>query len=215
MKIEGKTKMQNELVKQDTAALTHFAAVAAAAQELRLLKFVKGKYYTGDDEVPIGRQYIAHMNQLNHGWVKFEDGKVTEQRVGLVAEGFNPSKREELDSTDESQWEKDSAGKPRDPWTCQYYLALEDVDSGELVTFVTGTAGGNSAIGRLCGQFVRNANNGQPIVRLGASSYKHKSYGRVEVPDFPVVGWTGLAHSGEAAILVPAARDDMDEEIPF
>src|SRR5262245_32785739 len=118
--------MQNELITQDTAVLAHFAAVAATAQELRLLKFVKGKYYTGDDEVPLGRQYIAHMNQLNHGWVKFVEGKVTEQRVGLVAEGFKSPEREELDDTDELKWEKDASGKPRDPWTCQYYLALED-----------------------------------------------------------------------------------------
>jgi hypothetical protein len=208
--------MQNQLTIVDSATLSHFAAVAATTQELRLLKFVKGKYYTGDDEVPLGRQYVAHMNQLNHGWVKFVDGKVTEQRVGLVAEGFKPPDRAMLDDTDQSQWEKDGAGKPRDPWSCQYYLALEDAETGELVTFVTSTAGGNGAIGRLCGQFSRNAKNGLPIVRLGSSSYKHKSYGRVEVPDFPVIGWTGVATTAQAATLIPAtASDDVDDEIPF
>jgi len=59
--------MQNKLVVQNQTGLAHFEAAAAKAQELTLLKFVKGKYYIGDDEVPLGREYIAHVNQLNHG----------------------------------------------------------------------------------------------------------------------------------------------------
>jgi hypothetical protein len=121
---------------------------------------------------------------------------------------------------DQTQWEKDATGKPRDPWTFQYYLALEDAETGVVMTFVTGSAGGNGAIGRLCGQFHRNAKNGLPIIRLGASSYKHKAYGRVEVPDFPIIDWTGVvctAVEERAATisLVPSTRDGMDDEIPF
>jgi hypothetical protein len=170
------------------------------------------------------------MDQLAHGWSKFEDGKVVEQRVGLVADGFRASKREELGDMDQSQWERDTTGKPRDPWVCQYYLALEDPETGEVLTFVSGTAGGNSAIARLCGQFSRNARNGLPIIGLGASSYRHKQYGRVDVPDFPVIGWTGSALAQEAVRdfpvipgAVPAekpipalsAADEMDDAIPF
>jgi hypothetical protein len=222
--------MQNTVVRQNGGALAHFAAIATKSQELRLLKFVKGKYQTGDDEVPLGRQFIAHMDQLAHGWSKFLDGKVVEQRVGLIADGFRASEREELGDMDQSEWERDTAGKPRDPWVCQYYLALEDAETGELLTFVTGTAGGNSAIGRLCGQFSRNAKNGLPVIRLAASSYRHKHYGRVEVPDFPVIGWTGSALAQEAVsdfpvipgaapahepVPVLAGADEMDDAIPF
>lgn len=175
----------NELVVQNEAALAHFGVVAATAQELRLLKFVKDQYFVGDDEVPMGREFIAHIDQLNHGWVKFSDGKVVEQRVGLVAQGFKPPERAELGDNDVLKWEKDATGKPRDPWVRQFYLALEDRDDGGVVTFVTGTAGGNSAIARLCGHFRRNAKNGLPIIRLTASSYRHKSYGRVDAAESP------------------------------
>src|SRR5262249_22936862 len=135
-----------------------------------------------------------------------------------------------LGDMDQSQWERDAAGKPRDPWVLQYYLALEDVETGELLTFVTGTAGGTNAIGKLCGQFARNAKNGRPIIRLGASSYKHRSYGRVEVPDFPVIGWTGSALAQGAVPDFPvipggapaqepvpalARANEMDDDIPF
>jgi hypothetical protein len=124
------------IIKNETA-LTHLAAVAAQAQEMRLLKFVKGKWYVGDDELPAGREFIAHVPQLAHGMVKFVDGKVAEQRVGIVADGFVLPSRDELDDIDPKKWETDHAGVPRDPWCQQYYLPLEDNGTGELFTFVT------------------------------------------------------------------------------
>jgi hypothetical protein len=205
--------MQNLIPQGNGSALAHLAAVAATAQEMRLLKFVRGTFYSGDDEISLGRHYVAHVNQLVRGWVKFADGKVVEQRVGLIAEGFKPPKREELGDTDQSKWEKDAAGTPRDPWTLQYFLPLEDAETGELLTYVTGSQGGISAIGRLCNQFVRNARNGLPIVRLSAGSYRHKRFGRVEKPDFPVVNWTGASVAGVEE--VPNASDESSKEIPF
>jgi len=77
--------MANELalIKNETA-LTHLAAVAAQAQEMRLLKFSKGNWLIGDDELSADRLFIAHVHQLAHGWVKFIDGKVADQRVGVA-----------------------------------------------------------------------------------------------------------------------------------
>ena len=81
------------------------------------LKFVKGKYEIGDDEVPLGTEYIAHINQLCRGWVKFVDGMVAERYIGKIADGFRPQPREELSDADPKKWkEKDADGKPRDPW---------------------------------------------------------------------------------------------------
>src|SRR6516164_1593168 len=114
---------------------------------MRLLKFVKGQFLSGDNEVPAGREFIAHADQLAHGYTKFVGGKVAEQRIGLVAdESFVLPERPELGDTDESRWETDSKGDPKDPWAFQYALPLEDPDTGELFTFVTGSHGGNSAI---------------------------------------------------------------------
>jgi len=202
--------MTNQLVVKNETALSHLAAVAAQAQEMRLLKFVKGKWVVGDDEMPVDQTFVAHAHQLAHGWVKFADGKMAEQRVGIVADGFVLATREELGDTDSGKWERDHAGAPRDPWCKQYYLPLENAETGELLTFVTGSQGGNSAIGRLTNQFVRNVRNGLPLVRLAAGSYKHKQFGRVEVPEFSVTGWTGGGH-----VDVPSVGGDMSDEIPF
>ena len=48
------------------------------------------------------------------------------------------------------------------------------------------------------------------MVRLATGSYKHKTFGRVEVPEFSVTGWTGASDN-----LAPRAGGDVDEEIPF
>jgi hypothetical protein len=122
-----KYEMANELalIKNETA-LTHLAAVAAQAQEMRLLKFSKGNWLIGDDELSADRLFIAHVHQLAHGWVKFIDGKVADQRVGIVANGFVVTDRSELGDTDRGQWEREPSGAPRDPWSKQYYLPLED-----------------------------------------------------------------------------------------
>jgi hypothetical protein len=204
--------MSNDLsiISNNQSALANLAAVASQAQQMRLLKFVKGKWLIGDDEVSADRQFIAHAHQLVHGWVKFEDRKVVEQRVGIVADGFKLAERDELGDTDESRWGIEN-GEPKDPWSRQYYLPLEDPETGELFTFVTGSKGGDTAIGRLTNQFLRNVRNGLPIVRLEIGFYKHKQYGRTEVPEFKVVGWTGA--SGNFA--PGGGGRDMNDDIPF
>jgi hypothetical protein len=202
---EGNISMSNELIISNQAALQHLATVAAQAQGgMRLLKFIKGKWYVADDEVSADRTFIAHAHQLAHGWVKFnKDHKVEEQRIGIVAEGYPLAKREDLGDTDTTAWEIED-GQRKDPWVRQLYLPMEDSETGELLTFVTGSQGGNSAIGKLTNHFVRNVRNGLPLIQLEAGSYKHKKYGPTPVPEFRVTGWTGG----------PGVRDAGDD-IPF
>jgi hypothetical protein len=189
------------IVNQQTA-LANLAAVAEANENLRLIKFVKGKWYVGDDEQPAGREFYAHVGELGQGWIKFKDNKVVDKKVGIVAKGFALPLREDLDDYDMAAWETDVNGAPKDPWTHQYFLPLEDVETGELLTFVTGSQGGNAAIGRLTRQYVRNAFKGTPIVQLATDSYKHKQFGKVETPEFKVTSWSG----GNAAV---------SEDLPF
>src|SRR5262249_37064655 len=96
-------------------------ALAAAAQEDRtgelgrILKFNKGKYFVGDDEVKLGREFIAHTAQWTRGWVKFVDNIPTEKHIGRAVDGFKVPERDTLGDLDKTGWEKDSAGHPRDP----------------------------------------------------------------------------------------------------
>jgi hypothetical protein len=175
----------------------------------KLIKFAKGRYYIGDDEIALAREYIAHTNQWMRGWVKFEDGKPTEKRIGKVVAGFEVPERNELGDTDESEWPRDEKGGPKDPWSRQSYPPLEDTETGEIVVFVSGSYGGRGAIGNLCDAAAQNYKNGLPRIRLGASSYRHKTYGRIETPDFPIVGWTGATEKP------PPIAAEMSDEVPF
>jgi hypothetical protein len=191
----------------------------------RIMKFVKGHYNVGDDEVPAGGEYVAHVNKLLRGYVKFGGGKLIEQRLGKVAEGFQVPKREELGDTDQTTWERDANGKPRDPWALQYYLPLESSETGEVSVFVTSSRGGFGAISNLCTVFARNVKNGLPVIKLGTSSYRHRTYGRIAIPDFPVVGWdkggadtgvdTGVVDDDDDMVQVVSPSEDMDDACPF
>jgi len=143
----------------------------------RLLKFMKGKWMVGDDLVPDGTEYIAHLPQAMRGFVHFQDGKVVDRKIGKIADGFKPPQRVELSDNDPENWsDRDANGKPRDPWVAQWFLPLISVEIGDLVTFVTGSKGGISAIANLCRIYGSKHRNGLlPIVALRTRSYKHRS----------------------------------------
>jgi hypothetical protein len=209
--------MSNLPIIKNEAALANLAAFAAQTQEMRLLKFNKGFWLVGDNEVPAGREYIAHVDQLTHGWTKFADGKVVEQRVGNVAQGFKPASREELGDNDQSKWAKDHAGQPRDPWTMQIYLPLEDTETYELVSYVTNSKGGISVIGKLANAFRMNVHRGLPIVRLEKGRYKNKTYNTfVDTPELVIAGWTGApAPARDYGPEVLEVRDYDTSDVPF
>jgi hypothetical protein len=195
------------------------AAAEAGGSDLgRLLKFVKGRWCVGDDEVSQGSEFIAHLDQLARGWVRFEDGAVTDLKLVKIADGVKLPEREALPDLDQKKWEQDDNGEPRDPWTLQWYLPLIGVETGDFVTYVTNSAGGNGAIASLCRVYGNRQRDGLlPIIALKARSYKHRQYGRVEVPDLPIVGWHGRATTKTVATVQPkqTAAAEMNDEIPF
>jgi hypothetical protein len=186
------------------------AAAETSTNAGRLLKFSKGHFLVGEDEIPAGREYVAHVSTMSRGWTKFVDNHPVDQRVGQISDpGFVLPKREELGDSDESKWERDATGKAKDPWTMQHYLPLEDAETGELLVFVTGSAGGRNAIGALCNVAARNVNRGAPIIKLGVDFYKHKSFGRIDVPALKVVSFANA--NGKK----PTTGGDLNDSIPF
>jgi hypothetical protein len=197
-------------------AIASNKALAKAAEEEggdalgTLLKFNKGRYYKGDDEIAPGREYTAYVDQWVRGWVKFQDNKPTERKVGKAVDNFLVPDRDELGDDDPRQWEKDGTGKPRDPWSRQSYLPLEDAESGEYVVFVSSSQGGRSAVASLCSKSAQNPQLGRPRVRLGVRSYKHREFGRIQTPDFIIVGWTD-----EAVTPPKTMAEELNDEIGF
>jgi hypothetical protein len=53
----------------------------------RLLKFSKGIYECGDDEIKLGTELVAHVDQVARGWVKFAGSKLVDQKITKIADG--------------------------------------------------------------------------------------------------------------------------------
>ena len=186
------------LKKQETAtpavqyANPWLEAAAEAGNEFgKILKFVKGEWRIGDDVIAEGTEYIAFVDEVARGWIKFENGAVTDRRIVKVSSGQHPPKREELGDNDPSQWETgDDDDKPKDPWVIQWLLPMAPVEAeGDLTVYCASSKGGINAIGLLCRVYGRSERNGLlPIVALKSGSYKHPTYDKVFTPDLPIVG---------------------------
>jgi hypothetical protein len=172
---------------------------AATARSITgtLLRFSKGDFLAGQDnaEVPIGSRFVAIMDTLLIGWVRWWDNAPTEQRMGFVSERYQPERRADLGELDTDAWEVDNDGKPRDPWQFTNYLVLRRVEDGEIFTFATASKGGRGAIGELSkeyGKAMRQKPDQWPEIELGVGSYQHRdrSLGRIKYPVFtPIVDW--------------------------
>jgi hypothetical protein len=204
--------MATELANRQTASelLSHAAEDLAGGNIGKILKFSKGKYFNGDDEVAVNTEMVAHVDQLARGWVKFKNRELVDRRIGKVIDGFVPPRREELDDTDKGAWEGDERGELKDPWVAQSYLPLENPETDEVIVFVSGSAGGTGAIGALVRTAARHLHKGPPLIQLGVRSYKHKQYGRIENPDFPIVGWPDAVAGKE-----PPTAAELNDSIPF
>jgi hypothetical protein len=229
-KMEKETEQvtQKQVAKQDKQTLPAetyenpwLEAAAEAGNEFgKLLKFVKGKWEIGDDEIPEGTEYVAHIDQMLRAWIRFEDSEVVDRRIEKVASGIKLPTRAELGDNEPANWkEKDADDRPRDPWCKQWFLPLTSVETDDFVMFVTGSKGGIGAIGNLCRVYGRTERNGLlPIVALKTRSYKHKQYGRIETPDLPIVGWHGKPPGPKAAMPVSPKSPgsaDLEDATPY
>ena len=177
------------------------------------LKFTKdGEFSVSDTEsVPAGTRCIAHVDQLQFGWIKWIDNQPVERRSGKVADRYTPVPRSQLGDTDESQWEI-LDGTRRDPWQFQAQLPLTRLDTNETLEFTTQSKGGLRAIGSLSRAYGKRADKqpkSLPVVELQPDSYKHHRYGKIYVPQLHIVNWTD-----DDGVPLSAAAD-LDDEIPF
>jgi hypothetical protein len=113
-----------------------------------LLEFSKGDYLAGQNNtlVPMGTVFTVNMDELMAGWVRWWDGKPTDHVMVRVANRAVPNKPPGDD--DETKWETDASGEPRNPWALTNYVPMMN-EKGELFTFTTGSKGGRGAIALL------------------------------------------------------------------
>ena len=179
-----------------------------------IIKFRKGRFFYGQDdiEIPLGTRLIANMAAAKVGWVRWRDGRPTDEVMVLIGDGVAPPRRGELGDDDRGQWETDDRGDPRDPWQFTNHLPLKGPETGDEFLFATSTRGGIGAIGAFAktyGTVYRQKPGKLPVVELRASDYAHpnKAYGRVDVPVFELVDWVD-----EVDLLGGEAVDRTEQE---
>jgi hypothetical protein len=186
----------------------------------KLLKFAKGDFIAGEgnEVIPESAEFTVLMDESITGWVRWEDAKPVEHRMGRIADNFMPPVRTELGDLDRAAWETDGDGKARDPWILTAYLPMKlEPDGDQLFTFVAASKGAHGAVADLCRQYARHAKkHGEqyPIVRLTSGTYDHKvkAYGKIPFPIFCVIGWTAKS---DLAPGIPSNDPDDPIELPF
>jgi hypothetical protein len=176
----------------------YVAEVSAGEIAGTILKFVKGDFFAGKENVPVplGTRLVVNLDLLSIGYLCWKGGKVVDARMGFVSQNFRPPPRHQLGDNDSEMWELDDQGVPRDPWQYTVRIQLADPETGEVSTFSASSTGSRGAIDKLCKAYLVAQPRHPaewPIIVLGVDSYQHsnKAYGRIKFPTFKIVGWLG------------------------
>jgi hypothetical protein len=203
--------------------MTEVAKAVAQTSNIvgKLLRYQKGVFVAGagedeDDEVELGTRMVVNIDNILHGWQRWEDNRIVDTDMGLLVKAFQPKRREDLSfppdaSGKNADWPENSDGKSADPWQFFFIVLMKDADSGQLYTFSTCSQGGRSALGKMLVKAVEHMqedNSMYPVVELGSESYKHSNpaYGRVHKPTFNIVDWSPIDEFGETTEVEAGAE---------
>jgi len=222
----------NMTTKIDTMAFRDMATALRqrTGWNVARLNYSKGVWQLGRDKAEVGgTSWVTRPDWMIHGYVRWFDGKITDHRLGYVADRFIPPPRAELGDFDQEQWAIWNRG--RDPWELGWTLSLYNSLSFEEVIWTTNTLGGRDCLAALLNAFAdrvdSNPADGKilPITELGSSSYHHANRGDIRVPVLDIVGWAvppakprpPLPAVEPQAAPAPGARipQDLDDQIPF
>jgi hypothetical protein len=217
----------------NSAELEHFRLAAAEGLRAELigtfLQFRRGAWQFGKDkkELAAGTQLVALMHDVQHGYVRWTDKKVTGQVMGRIGDGFKMPARETLGDNDPAAWSIGLDGKRSDPWLHTLHLPLKSSDGSQHFTFVAGTDSGRQAVYRLIESYAnlgRNHPGELPVVQLGTEAFESRKLSTtIFVPAFRIVGWTnrsdmallGKDTESPAPSEEPIPQGEMNDEVPY
>jgi hypothetical protein len=193
--------------------LSYAEAMTRRTIDGEILKFVKGEYVAGKDGVvvPVGTEFVAVMDTLAIGYLKWKGGKPVDSHMGLIIDGFTPPRRSEVDEIESDTWEVDKSGDLKDPWQFTNTIVLIELAAKGIYTFGASTRGGLDAIGKLCREHAKKSPAGAyPIIGLDVGSYQHtdRSIGKVKFPIFEVGKKVAAAEDFDA--LLAASRGETE-----
>ena len=159
------------------------------------------------------RRFIAHIPGALIERTKFNgEGEMPTVVSARLSDPTSvlPS-RESLGDADAAEWPISKlTGKPEDPWKLGFRVPLQDAETLETFAFRTMSPTGRTAVSTLIRNFERARRTKPeqlPIIQLGSSSYQHKVFGRVNIPQFNIVGHVSTSKPDTLAA-------DISDEIP-
>ena len=185
-------------------------AVYLSSTGLPLLMFRQGDFSTSSDPIPLGTPYVAKWRDHLIGMQRWEDKKPVESRMGFLHEGFVIPDRSTLGFLDESKWEKDQNGNPRDCWQRSESIPFIDA-AGEEYLFVTRSWGGHCALVKLQKACRLGADGRDPLIELATENHKNTFGGVNPRPVFRVIGWVGKALTA----LPKTASEIVNDRLPW
>jgi hypothetical protein len=133
-------------LKSQNAAPTPYGDFARQMNSRRIvgkpLRFNKGDWLVGakdaQSQLQAGTTLAVVMPTLLVGWIKWVNGDVADDNVGVVAEGFKMPRRRELGDEDSDRWPLDEkTGERKDPWQKTSSIIMIDRSLSDVYTFTT------------------------------------------------------------------------------
>jgi hypothetical protein len=171
----------------------------------RILKFVSGKYVTGEGE-PINSQREFILLGLVKVVQKFISKKLVDTKIVPTREKFP-----DIDAMNEAapreEWGVDPGGKPQGPYNRVLVLKLLDATTLDRFAFVTKSIAGMIAFGDISDKIklIRRLKGANVTAAIACETVRMKSQYNphgVPRPHFRIVRYVKLG--GEAAALPPA-----------
>jgi hypothetical protein len=161
----------------------------------------------------LGTRFVAKPLDHRIGWQRWAEKKPAETIMSYLHEGYIKPDRSKLGYHDESQWELDQNGDPRDPWQASESIPFV-ADNDEEFLFVTGSWGGHCALVKLQRAFRLDGMKRDPVIELATEKHKNQFGGVNQRPIFPVIGWV-TTQPQQVALPKNGAAEIIDDIIPF
>lgn len=154
-------------------------------------------YGIDKDEVAIGTQAVAVVDQIQKGFVRFDDDGPIRRFLPIWPTPDLDALRQSLGDLDETQWtERTTKGLPQDPWRPARQLPVILLRRTlDCLVYSSSSRGGViavSGLSRAVQHARRDPENAAalPIVSLDVDPYTQPKYGTIYNPVLKILRWT-------------------------